>query len=136
MIAITLHDRIVGGPPQPAARVPLDLDGPFERAAGWLARRLYGKVLDRLRVAFPHRPALVSMLALEASASRWKKLPLSLRALAVVASAREIGCSWCMDFGYWEHHHRGVDPHKLREIASWRSSEVYSPLEREIGRAH
>ena len=132
MIAITPPDRIVEGPPQPAARVPLDLDGPFERAAGWLARRLYGKVLDPLRVAFHHRPALVSMLALEASASRWKKLPLTLQALAVIASAREIGCSWCMDFGYWEHHHRGVDPHKLREIASWRSSEVYSPLERAV----
>src|SRR5690625_6379997 len=55
MIAITLHDRIVEGPPQPAARVPLDLDGPFERAAGWLARRLYGKGLDPLRVALPYR---------------------------------------------------------------------------------
>src|SRR5699024_11211853 len=132
MIAITLHDRIVEGPPQPAARVPLDLDGPFERAASWLARRLYGKVLDPLRVACHPRPARASRPALEASASRWKKLPSTLQALAVIASAREIGCSWCMDFGYWEHHQRGVDPHKLREIASWRSSEVYSPLARAV----
>lgn len=133
MSAITpLHDHNSESPPRSTARVPLDLDGPFERATGWLARRLYGKVLDPLRVAFHHRPALVSMLALEASASRWKKLPLTLRALAITASAREIGCSWCMDFGYWEHHHRGVDPRKLHEIGEWRSSVVYSPLERAV----
>lgn len=119
-------------PKRPAARVPLDRDGTFERAAGWLARRLYGKVLDPLKAAFHHRPALISMLALEATASRWKKLPLTLQALAVMASAREIGCSWCMDFGYWEHHHRGVDPRKLQQIADWRSSTVYSPLERAV----
>lgn len=119
-------------PKRPAARIPLDLDGPFERAAGWLARRLYGTVLDPLKAAFHHRPALVTTLALEATASRWKKLPLTLQALAVMASAREIGCSWCMDFGYWEHHHRGVDPRKLQQIADWRSSEVYSPLERAV----
>src|SRR5699024_8443097 len=132
MIAITLHDRIVEGPPQPAARVPLDLDGPFERAAGWLARRLYGKELDPLRVAFHTRTAMVSMLALEESDSHRKNLPLPPQALTVIESGRAIGCYYSMDLGYWEHHHRGVDTHKLREIASWRSSEVYSPLERAV----
>lgn len=130
MSAITpLHDLAAR---RPAARIPLDLDGPFEKTARWVARRLYGKVLDPLKVAFHHRPALVSMLALEATASRWKKLPMTLQALATTASASEIGCSWCMDFGYWEHHHRGVEPRKLREIADWRTSDAYSPLERAV----
>ena len=133
MSAITpLHDRTDETSPRPTARVPLDRDGPFEKVAGWIARRLYGKVLDPLKVAFHHRPALVSMLALEATASRWKKLPMTLQALATTASASEIGCSWCMDFGYWEHHHRGVEPRKLREIADWRTSDAYSPLERAV----
>lgn len=115
-----------------APRVPLDRDGRFERVAGWVARRVYGTVLDPLKASFHHRPALVSMMALEATASRWKKLPPTLQALATMVPAHEIGCSWCTDFGYWEHHHRGVDPRKLRDIASWRTSTAYTPLERAV----
>ncbi|WP_193107433.1 carboxymuconolactone decarboxylase family protein [Brachybacterium sp. FME24] len=119
-------------PRRPTARVPLDRDGRFERAASWAVRRVYGKVLDPLKAAFHHRPVLLSMLALEGTASRWKTLSPTLQALAVMASAREIGCSWCMDFGYWEYHHQGVDPQKLRAISDWRSNEAYSPLERSV----
>lgn len=119
-------------PSRPAPRVPLGRDGRFEKVARWVVRRVYGKVLDPLEASFHHRPALASMLALEATASFWKKLPPTLHALAVMAPAREIGCSWCMDFGYWEYHHRGVDPHKLRDIGAWRTSSVYSPLERAV----
>lgn len=96
MSALTaLHDRTAETPPRPTARVPLDLDDPWERASGWLTRRRYGTVLDPLKAVFHHRPALVSILALEATASRWKKLPTTLQALATTASASEIGCSWC-----------------------------------------
>ncbi|MGP9539793.1 carboxymuconolactone decarboxylase family protein [Brachybacterium sp. AOP43-C2-M15] len=130
MSAITpLHSA---PPARPAARVPLDLDGPVERVASWAARRLYGKVLDPLRASFHHRGVLLSSLVLEATASRWKTLSPTLNALAVMVVAREIGCSWCMDFGYWEQHHRGVDPRKLRGIGQWRTSEVYTPLERAV----
>ena len=130
MSAITpLH---TAPPHRPAARVPMDLDGPVERAASWAARRLYGKVLDPLRASFHHRGVLLASLALEAVAGRWKKLPRTLNALAVMAVSREIGCSWCMDFGYWENHHRGVEPRKLHAIGQWRTSEVYTPLERAV----
>ena len=130
MSAITpLHSL---APSRPGPRVPLDRDGRFEKVARWVVRRVYGKVLDPLEASFHHRPALASMLALEATASFWTKLPPTLQALAVMAPAREIGCSWCMDFGYWEYHHRGVDPHKLRDIGAWRTSSAYSPLERAV----
>ena len=89
-------------------------------------------MLDPLRASFHHRGVLLASLALEAVAGRWKKLPRTLNALAVMAVAREIGCSWCMDFGYWENHHRGVEPRKLHAIGQWRTSEVYTPLERAV----
>jgi hypothetical protein len=52
--------------------------------------------------------------------------------LAVTASAATIGCSWCMDFGYWESAQRGIDPRKLRDVPRWRDSPLYSDLERQV----
>ena len=49
-------------------------------------------------------------LRFEMSLARWKRLDPTLKALAVMASAVSIGCSWCVDFGYWETTNRGVDP--------------------------
>lgn len=49
-----------------------------------------------------------------------------------MAVAQEIGCSWCMDFGYWENHHRGVEPAKLQAVGSWRTSDVFTPVERAV----
>lgn len=130
MSAITpLH---TAPPARPAARIPLEHDGGFARLVLWATRRLYGKALDPVRAALHHGGALTASLVLEAAASRWKQLSPTLNALAVMVVAREIGCSWCMDFGYWENHRRGVDPAKLQAIGSWRTSSVYSPLERAV----
>lgn len=81
------------------ARIPLDAGGPFEKLVGRIAQRIYGEVLDPLKVAFHHRGVLMGSLAMEAAASRWRSLPPTLQALAVTAVSAEIGCSWCMDFG-------------------------------------
>lgn len=119
-------------PVRPTARVPLDKTGPFESALSWIVRRMYGKVLDPLKATFHHRGILFANLGFELAARRWKKLPPTLRALSVMAVAQQIGCSWCMDFGYWEHRHQGVDARKLRDVAEWSTSPVYTPLERAV----
>ena len=64
--------------------------------------------------------------------ARWKQLDPTLKALAVMASAVSIGCSWCVDFGYWETTNAGVDPVKLRDVPRWRDSDVYTDLERQV----
>ncbi|RBP67275.1 carboxymuconolactone decarboxylase family protein [Brevibacterium sanguinis] len=115
-----------------SARIPLDKSGLVESALGWVSEKMYGKVLDPFRAAFHHRPVLFSYLGFELAAMRWKKLPQGLQALAVMTVAQEIGCSWCMDFGYWENHHRGIDPAKLRDVPQWRTSRAYTNLERTV----
>jgi alkylhydroperoxidase family enzyme len=102
------------------------------RLAEWGSRRKYGKVMDPGRAALHNRRVMASMLLLEGSAARWKALDPDLKALAVMVTSAEIGCSWCMDFGYWEFHHQGVDPAKLRDVPRWRDSDVYSDLERAV----
>lgn len=102
------------------------------RLAEWGSRRKYGKVLEPGQAALHNRRVLVSMLLLEGSAARWKTLDPELKALAVMVASGRIGCSWCMDFGYWEFHHQGVDQAKLRDVPEWRDSDVYSDLERAV----
>ena len=51
---------------------------------------------------------------------------------AELAAAARIGCSWCVDFGYWVSTRKGIDPAKLRDVPRWRDSEVYTDLERRV----
>ena len=69
---------------------------------------------------------------LETSLARWNRLDPTLKALAVMAAAVTIGCSWCVDFGYWMSTGRGTDPVKLHEVPRWRDSDVFTDLERKV----
>lgn len=104
----------------------------FVRAMEWWSKKKYGKVLEPGKVGLHNRRVLTTTLLVEASAARWKELDPTLRALAGMVASTRIGCSWCMDFGYWEYHHKGVDPLKLRAVPQWRDSDVYTDLERAV----
>lgn len=115
------------------ARLPLDTGdkGRFVRFATWYSKRKYGKVLDPLAAASPHPGVLIAGGMLELGVQRWwRRLDPTLQALALQLSSAQIGCSWCVDFGYWEAYHKGVDPQKIRDVPRWRDSDVYTPLER------
>ncbi|TDW91884.1 carboxymuconolactone decarboxylase family protein [Kribbella sp. VKM Ac-2566] len=102
------------------------------RLVEWGSRRKFRKVPDPVKVALHNRRVLLSTTLLEATAERWKALDPELKALAVMVTSARIGCSWCMDFGYWEFHHQGIDPAKLHDVPKWRDSEVYTDLERAV----
>ena len=69
-------------------------------------------------------------LGYENRLARWDSLDPTVKAMAELAVAANIGCGWCLDFGFWASFHRGVDPVKLREITNWQRSTVYSESER------
>ncbi|MEU7577267.1 carboxymuconolactone decarboxylase family protein [Streptomyces sp. NPDC041068] len=104
----------------------------FFRLMEWYSKRAYSQVLDPGKAMAHHPRLLWSYLRMEQGAAKWNKLDADLKELAVMASAASIGCSWCMDFGYWESHKRGMDPQKLRDVPAWRESDVYTPLERDV----
>lgn len=115
------------------ARIPLEhRRTPMVRFVEWMSRRKYGAQLEPGLVALHNRRVFQTMMLTESSATRWKSLDPTLAALATMAPAALIGCSWCMDFGYWEHHHRGVPVAKLRDVSGWRDSAVYTELERKV----
>jgi len=104
----------------------------FFRIMEWYSRRTYGKVLDPGK-AMAHSPRVLwSMLRFERSLGKWHHLDADLTSLAQLASAGFIGCSWCMDFGYWVGHGQGIAPEKLRALPAWRDNDVYTALERDV----
>ncbi|HVA02968.1 MAG TPA: carboxymuconolactone decarboxylase family protein [Acidimicrobiales bacterium] len=97
------------------------------------SRHRFGRVVEPVAAAAHHAGVLLAMGALETTAERgWRRLDPGLRWLAIEASAMEIGCSWCIDYGYYEGMRQGTDPIKVREVLRWRTSEVYDERERAV----
>jgi alkylhydroperoxidase family enzyme len=50
-----------------------------------------------------------------------------------MAVASLVGCSFCLDLGYFQAHTEGLlDVTKAREVPRWRESDVFTPLERDV----
>src|SRR5215213_2800037 len=103
------------------ARVPLDPPRTLTyRLVEWYSRRAFGMVADPA-AAMAHNPRVLrSDLRHELSLTRWKALDPALKNLATMASAVAIGCSWCVDFGYWIAVSKGTDAAKMRDVPRWR----------------
>ena len=100
------------------------------RLAAWYSRRTYGAVLDPLQ-AMAHNPRVLRVDAsFERSLAKWDRLDPQLKLLAVMTSSATIGCSWCMDFGYWVGHGEGLPEATLRDVPRWRDSDAYTDVER------
>lgn len=115
------------------ARIPLDHPRTIlVRLVEAYSRRKYGQVLDPGKAVLHNRKVLTTMLFTETGAARWRSLSPTVQALALMASSSLIGCSWCMDFGYWESHHRGVDRRKIEDVPRWHDSDAYTEVERQV----
>lgn len=112
----------------PKARVT----GLYGKAMSAYARRTYGQIPDNAYVLWHHRPVLKTVLKFEQRVARWRALDPTLKSYAQLASAGVIGCSWCLDFGYFLAHNEGLDLAKVREVPRWRESDVFTPLERDV----
>lgn len=49
-----------------------------------------------------------------------------------MAAVALVGCSFCLDLGYFMAHNEGLDEAKAREVPRWRDSLVFTPLERDV----
>jgi AhpD family alkylhydroperoxidase len=113
-----------------AARVPLrEGTGLLDRVVQWYSRRTYGDVLDNGLALMHHKRVLWAVLRFEQRVATWKLLDPDLKILAQMAAAARIGCSWCLDFGWYAAHSQGLDTSRLREVPSWRESDVFTDLE-------
>jgi alkylhydroperoxidase family enzyme len=117
------------------AHVPLNYDAPgvVPRLARSYTKKRFGTMVEPTGAASHHAGVLVAMGALETAAAKgWKKLDPSLRWLAIQATSSDIGCSWCIDYGYYEGMNEGIDPAKVRAVATWRGSDLFDERERTV----
>lgn len=109
-----------------------------DRPKGWLqryawrySRRMFGTVVDPVRAQARHNGVLLASGALETVAGKgWRRLDEHLKWLALQATSAAIGCSWCIDYGFFEGVQNGVDPRKVRDVTRWRDSDAYDETER------
>ena len=95
-------------------------------------RMLNGEFPDNGYVYFHHKPVLKAIMSFEGKVDKWDRLDENLKSYAQLASAGVIGCSWCLDFGYFMAHNDGLDLAKVREVPRWRESDVFTGVERDV----
>jgi alkylhydroperoxidase family enzyme len=94
------------------------------------ARRRYGD-LQPVAAAANHTGVLIASGVLETVVEkRWHVLDPHLKWLAVQATSSAIGCSWCIDYGFYLGVQEGIDPAKVRDVPRWRDSDAYDDRER------
>ena len=114
-------------------RIPkAEIRGLYGKALAAYTRRTYGQVPDNAYVYWHHRKALRAVLSFESKVAKFDSLDPNLKSYAQLASAGVIGCSWCLDFGYFLAHNDGLDLAKVREVPRWRDSDAFTPLERDV----
>lgn len=114
-----------------SARVPqTELTGLQGRLIRTAVRRKVGRVPESVGVMWNHPRVLKDMAKMGSRAEKWDRVDETLAAVAVMAAAARIGCSFCLDLNYFVAHTRGLDTAKAREVPRWRDSSVFTPLER------
>ena len=96
------------------------------------AKKNLGQVPSSLGVLWHNQKVLMSMAGAGGKVQKWDACDEQLKSFAHMAVAAQVGCSWCLDFNYFEAHNKDLDMEKARQIPRWRESEVFSPLEREV----
>ena len=115
------------------ARVPLEHPGSLlATIMNAYSRRQFGLEAEPTK-ALLHQPKVLTAIARFGMRSqKWSRLDSGLKELACLSVASQIGCSWCMDFGYYMSRTNGMPIEKLEQVLGWRDSTVYTPLERKV----
>lgn len=111
---------------------PIELTGPYGAVVKRMSRKMFGKVPESLGVSWHNRQILNFGFGLGRKSRKWNQCDDSLKAFAHMAVAAQIGCSFCLDLGYFMAFHEGLDLTKAQQVPRWRDSEVFTPLERDV----
>jgi AhpD family alkylhydroperoxidase len=105
--------------------------GPLTRLMYRYAKREFGEVPEPFTVAAHHPRLLVANAVHEGLLqSGSKKLPATVRDLAVFWTARTVGCSWCIDFGTMLMRLESLDTDRLKHIDEYQTSPLFTDDER------
>ncbi|WP_431046178.1 carboxymuconolactone decarboxylase family protein [Streptomyces sp. P1-3] len=91
-----------------------------------------GAVPEPVEVVWHSPKVATSNLEFSAKLSEWDAADASLKSFAHMAVATQVGCSWCLDIGYFQAQNQNLDLTKASQVPRWRESEVFAPLERDV----
>ncbi|MET9388589.1 carboxymuconolactone decarboxylase family protein [Streptomyces sp. NPDC002928] len=91
-----------------------------------------GAVPEPVEVVWHSPKVATSNLEFSAKLSEWDAADASLKSFAHMAVAAQVGCSWCLDVGYFQAQNQDLDLAKASQVPRWRESEVFTPLERDV----
>jgi alkylhydroperoxidase family enzyme len=112
---------------------PAEITGIFGAIAKRYSKKKVGQVPEALGVTWHNRPVLMTLAGLGRKAEKkWDACDPQLKSLAHMAAVAQVGCSFCLDLGYFQAHNDRLDMEKAREVPRWRQSSVFTPLEREV----
>ncbi|MFJ2864237.1 carboxymuconolactone decarboxylase family protein [Kitasatospora sp. NPDC087314] len=111
-------------PRVPKAELPVELSEN-------LVKQL-GEVPEPIEVVWHSPKVATSNLEFSAKLGEWDAADAGLKSFAHMAVAAQVGCSWCLDVGYFQAQHQDLDLTKASQVPRWRESEVFTPLERDV----
>lgn len=116
-----------------ATRIPkAEITGIYGVIVKQFSKRLVGEVPSPLGVYWHNRAVLKGYFAISGKAQKWDACEPNLKSLAHMAVAAMIGCTWCLDFGYFQAYNEELDMDKARQVPRWRQSDLFTPLERDV----
>jgi alkylhydroperoxidase family enzyme len=116
-----------------STRVPkTEITGVYGALIKTMSRKMLGEVPEGVEVMWHHPTVLKDMMRFGRKAERWDQLDHNLASYASMAAASAVGCSFCLDLGYFMAHNKGLDEAKAREVPRWRESTVFTPVERRV----
>lgn len=90
------------------------------RLGEYFSNRMYGKVLEP-GMALGHHPGVLrAYFGFESKVAKWNELDPGLKHIAEMVVAARIGCTWCIDFGYWLSDKHGLPQEKISKVPTWR----------------
>jgi alkylhydroperoxidase family enzyme len=114
-------------------RIPkAEITGLYGALVKRFSKKLLGRVPEPLGVYWHNPAVLKATMGIGAKAQKWDACDLSLKSFAHMAVSAQIGCSWCLDFAYFQAFNEHLDMDKAREVPRWRDSVVFTPLERGV----
>jgi alkylhydroperoxidase family enzyme len=114
-------------------RVPkAEITGLYGAVVKMVSKRMFGEVPEAFGVMWNNPQVLKFSLGLGQKSAKWHECDEHLKSYAHMAVASLIGCTFCLDFGYFQAHNEGLDVDKAREVPRWRESDVFTPLERDV----
>jgi alkylhydroperoxidase family enzyme len=116
-----------------STRVPkAELNGLYGALVKRMSRKMFGVVPEPVEVAWHNRKVLNFSFSAGRKFKKWDRCDENLKSFAHMATASLIGCSFCLDFGYFRAHNEGLDVNKAHEVPRWRVSDIFTPLECDV----